>query len=84
MPKDTIEETVRTIRTVERRIELKQNDIRDLLVRAGVVPPLDKGDQFDVRVTVPSGADWSGMDLDLDLDYAPVVVTITRRTETVE
>lgn len=82
MAKDFVKETTRTTRVVERRIELNRTDIRDLLVRAGVVPPLDKADSFDVCVTVPSGADWSGTDL--DLDFTPVVVTITRRTETVE
>lgn len=82
MPKDFIRETTRKTVVTERTIELNRNDIRDLLVQTGVIAPLDTSDHFDVRITVPTGADWSGMNL--DLDFCPAIVTITRRTETVE
>jgi len=63
------------VETTTRRnhsVELNKLAILDLLKTAGV----DFGErligEISVKVTVPGGGDWSGMDL--DLDNAPVRV----------
>lgn len=82
---------IRTVTEKVRIIELSKNDILSLLLASGVpVPrsnskgPLTNDEHTpDATVTfrVPSGADWSGMDVDVDKDY-PVTVTLRWREET--
>ena len=48
--------------SIKKHLTLRRSDILELLQRAGIEVP----SHADFTVLVPSGGDWSGMDLDLD------------------
>lgn len=48
--------------STKKHITLRRSDILELLQLAGIEVP----NHADFTILVPSGGDWSGMDLDLD------------------
>ncbi len=61
---------------IRTRIEFTRTEILDALKRVRDIPP-----DATVHVHVPGGGDFSNMDLDLDDNETPLVVTFTTREE---
>jgi hypothetical protein len=69
----TVKKTQKTTQT----FRLSGDDILELLVEAGEI---DAAQASSVRFAVPSGGDYSGMELEID-DNAPVLVWVENVVE---
>lgn len=70
-----------TVTTRRLTIELSREDLLEFLETKGLKPP--QLVNASVYFQVPSGGDWSGMDIDIDKDH-PVTVTWTETEESID